>query len=65
MTEDEVIDIISEALYTWEEEYGLDTDDPDDKISIRTYDEVGMLTNNSGLVLSIGDSKFQITVVEV
>ena len=65
MTEDEVIDMISEALYTWEEEYGLDTDDPDDKISIRTYDEVGMLTNNSGLVLSIGDSKFQITVVEV
>lgn len=65
MTEDEVIDIISEALYTWEEEYGLDTDDPDDKISIRTYDEVGMLTSNSGLVLTIGDSKFQITVVEV
>ena len=65
MTEDEVIDIISEALYTWEEEYGLDTDDPEDKISIRTYDEVGMLTSNSGHVLTIGDSKFQITVVEV
>ena len=65
MTEDEVIDMINEALYTWEEEYGLDTDDPDDKISIRTYDEVGMLTNNSGLVLTIGDSKFQITVVKV
>ena len=65
MTEDEVIDIINEALYTWEEEYGLDTDDPDDKISIRTYEDVGMLTNNSGLVLTIGDSKFQITVVKV
>lgn len=65
MTEDEVIDMISEALYTWEEEYALDTDDPEDKISIHTYDEVGMLTSNSGLVLTIGDSKFQITVVKV
>ena len=62
MTEDEVIDMISEALYMYQDEYG--SDDPDESIGIRTYDEVGMLTNNSGMVLTIGDRKFQITIVE-
>ena len=61
-TEDDVIDMITEALYTYHEEYG--SDDPDESIGIRSYDEVGMLTRDSGLVLTIGDKRFQITVVE-
>jgi hypothetical protein len=61
-TEDEVIDMISEALYMYQDEYG--SDDLDESINIRTFDEVGMLTRSSGMVLSIGDQKFQITIVE-
>ena len=61
-TEDDVIDMITEALYMYHDEYG--SDDPDESIGIRTYDEVGMLTRDSGMVLTIGDKKFQITIVE-
>ena len=61
-TEDDVIDMITEALYMYHDEYG--SDDPDESIGIRTYDEVGMLTRDSGMVLTIGYKKFQITIVE-
>jgi len=54
--------MITEALYMYHEEYG--SDDPDESIGIRSYEEVGMLTRDSGLVLTIGDKRFQITVVE-
>lgn len=60
MNEDDVIDMITEALYMYEEEY----EDSEESISIRTYDEVGMLTSNAGFVLRIGDHKFQVTVVK-
>ena len=62
-TEDDIVDMISEALYLYEEEYSTN-DDPDESISTRTYAEVGMLTSNSGLVLRIGDDEYQITVVK-
>jgi hypothetical protein len=58
----EVIDMITEALYMYEAEYN--DEDSDDSISIRTYDEVGMLTSNAGFVLRIGEHKFQVTVVK-
>jgi hypothetical protein len=60
--EDEVLDMMTEALYLYQEEYG--SDDPDESIGIRTYDEVGMLTRDTGFVLSIGDRRFQVTIVE-
>lgn len=61
-TEDDVLDMMTEALFMYENEYG--SDDPDESIGIRTYDEVGMLTRDTGFVLSIGDRRFQITIVE-
>ena len=61
-TEDDVLDMMTEALFMYENEYG--SDDPDESISIRTYDEVGMLTRDTVFVLSIGDRRFQVTIVE-
>ena len=61
-TEDDIVDMISEALYLYEAEY--EVENPDEQLSTRTYEEVGMLTSNSGLVLRIGDEEYQITVVK-
>ena len=34
-------------------------------MSIRTFEEAGLLTNNAGLVITYGDGdKFQITIVQ-
>ena len=60
--EDDIVDMISEALYLYEAEY--EVDNPDEQISTRTYAEVGMLTSNAGLVLRIGDEEYQITVIK-
>lgn len=60
--EDEIVDMISEALYLYEAEY--EVENPAEQLSTRTYAEVGMLTSNSGLVLRIGDEEYQITVVK-
>lgn len=60
--EDDIVDMISEALYLYEAEY--EVENPDDQISTRTYAEVGMLTSNAGLVLRIGDEEYQITVIK-
>ncbi len=59
MDESEVVDLISESLYFYDEENEIEGG-----VDIRTYDEVGMLTNNKGLVVKIGKKKFQITVRE-
>ena len=61
-TEDDIVDMISEALYLYEAEYEIEN--PDEQISTRTYAEVGMLTSNAGLVLRIGDEEYQITVIK-
>ena len=60
--EDDIVDMISEALYLYEAEY--EVENPDEQISTRTYAEVGMLTSNAGLVLRIGDEEYQITVIK-
>jgi len=60
--EDDIVDMISEALYLYEAEY--EVENPDEQLSTRTYAEVGMLTSNAGLVLRIGDEEYQITVVK-
>ena len=59
MDESEVVDLITDAIYFYDEENEIKGG-----VDIRTYDEVGMLTNNKGLVIKIGKKKFQITVVE-
>ena len=59
MDESEVVDLITESLYFYDEENEIDGG-----VDIQTYDEVGMLTNNKGIVLKVGGKKFQITVVE-
>jgi hypothetical protein len=55
-TEDDVIDMITEALYMYHEEYG--SDDPAKSVG------TARLHDDRGLVLTIGDKRFQITVVE-
>jgi len=60
--EDDIVDMISEALYLYEAEY--EVENPDEQLSTRTYAEVGMLTSNAGLVLRIGDEEYQITVIK-
>ena len=58
MNESKVVDLITEAIYLYDEENEIDGG-----VDIRTYDEVGMMTNNKGLVVKVGGKKFQITVV--
>ena len=59
MNESEVADLITESLYLYDEENEIEGG-----IDIRTYDEVGMMTYNKGIVLRVGDKKFQITIIE-
>jgi hypothetical protein len=43
---------------------GLPEADPDQQVSIRTFEEAGLLTNNAGLIISYGDGdQFQITII--
>ena len=59
MNASEVADLITESLYLYDEENEIEGG-----VDIRTYDEVGMMTYNKGIVLRVGDKKFQITVIE-
>lgn len=59
MDESEVVDLITESLYFYDVENEIDGG-----VDIQTYDEVGMLTNNKGIVLKVGGKKFQITIRE-
>ena len=59
MDESEVADLITESLYLYDEENEIEGG-----VDIRTYDEVGMMTYNKGIVLRVGDKKFQITIIE-
>jgi hypothetical protein len=44
---------------------GLPESDLDQQVSIRTFEEAGLLTNNAGLVVSYGDGdQFQVTIVQ-
>ena len=56
ITEKEIVEIISDALYI--------TDEEDDIINdTETFDERGLLTHDNGLVVSMRDgTEFQITV---
>lgn len=55
-TTEEVADLIMEALAEAAEEQDLD-------LTSATYREAGVLTADDGLVVTIGDAEFQVTVV--
>ena len=58
MTTRDVQDLVMEALDLLNAE-----PDDDDAMSILTFADVGMLTQNAGVVLRIGDQEFQISLV--
>ena len=59
MTETEIEEIISESLWDADEDHGIGIAD------ISTYRDVGMLSNNAGLVIKVDDgSEYQITIVQ-
>jgi hypothetical protein len=51
-TEQEFSDLLTDALY----EAGID--------NVRSFEDAGLLTRNEGLVILIGSSEFQITIVQ-
>ncbi len=60
MTEMEFADVLGDVLQNAEELEGEDGERP----RVRTYAEVGMLTNNAGLVIRLADgSEYQLTLV--
>lgn len=61
MTEEDIIDQITEALYMYDDEHNPEHNQA---TVVRSFKEVGMLTTNSGFVLCIGDDEFQVTVTK-
>ena len=61
MDVEEMVDMIVEALYVYDEEDGEDIID-----TTNTYEEEGLLTNDEGIVIRLKDQKsvFHITVTE-
>jgi hypothetical protein len=49
--------ILADALALYAEQAGVE-------IKTRTYDEVGMLTRDKGLVVDVEGSTFQVTIVQ-
>ena len=58
MTENELVEYLEETLAWSNEESGMFK-------SVRTFDSVGMMTRNKGLVVRMKDgSEFQLTIVK-
>jgi|LGVE01.1.fsa_nt_gb archaellum biogenesis ATPase FlaH len=55
--ESEIEQIIIDAMDIW-------ADENNKHIVRNTFNEIGMLTNNKGIVLDIEGSEFQITIVQ-
>jgi hypothetical protein len=64
-TEDEIVDMISEALRLYDDYHNV-SDDPDESISTSIYTKECLAgwSKDSCLVLKIGKDKYQITVVK-
>ncbi len=58
----EVVDALFELLGSSQEDLEGFEDEGD--IECHTFSSAGILTNDSGLVLTIGDRKFHITITE-
>jgi hypothetical protein len=57
MSEEDFQGFLGDAIRKWAEE----NDAPSTRVD--TYAEVGMLTSNKGLVVRVGDSEFQVTII--
>jgi len=57
MTTKEINEMVREAIELMADEEGLD-------VYVRTFDEEALLSRDDGLVVRVGDQKFQIVVVE-
>jgi hypothetical protein len=61
MGENDIEELLTEALYAYDEE----NNDGEDISSIRSFNDTGLLTSNSGIVVRMNDgSEFQITIVQ-
>jgi D-ribose pyranose/furanose isomerase RbsD len=52
-----VEDLIKDALYEYADGNGMN-------VHVASFDEVGLMTRDSGLVIRIGDAEFQMTMVQ-
>jgi hypothetical protein len=60
MSERDMQNVLDEAIGCWcDESRGLE-----EEVSVRTYEDAGMLTMNKGLVVTIGGNEFQVTIVQ-
>lgn len=48
----------------FEEAFLSSKDNDNSDVDVRTFETAGVLTSNRGLVVRIGDSEFQITIVQ-
>lgn len=60
LTEQDLSEVLCEALCLYEEEY----ETPNLK-GVESFENAGILTNDTGLCLYIGDETFQITIKKV
>jgi len=58
MNEAHLQHIITDALELYVE-------DTDEALRVQTFEEAGVLTNNTGLVVDIDGAKFHLTIVQV
>jgi hypothetical protein len=58
MSEEDLEQLLAEAI-----EAHADENDEIARIDVATFRDCGVLTMNRGLVLTIGDAEFQITIV--
>ena len=63
-TEDDMVQAISAALEAADERAVVEDGDDETICSLRTFDDAGLMTQNSGLVVRLADgSEYQVTVV--
>lgn len=58
MSEEELEGFLAEAIEAF-----ADENDEVDRVDVATFRDCGVLTMNRGLVVTIGDSEFQLTIV--
>ena len=59
MTKQELNEILQDALYLSEEEGNISLQ------NVMTFEDAGLLTNDTGIVIQVSGKKFNITIQEV
>ena len=59
-----IFDLVWGKSYDWFIDQGYVDDVDNFDYTVKTFEDVGLLTDNNGIVLSINDSEFQITIVK-